>query len=81
MNTSTRPFRKSRLSPVQLAVGGAIVVIVALPLLTMATQFFDGLARLATWSPLELVAVFGALLAVKVVVLLSLGKLLRRNAE
>ena len=75
------PIRKNRLSPVQLTVSGAIVVIVALPLLTMATQFFEGLERLATWSPLQLVTVFGALLAVKVVVLLSLGRMLRRNAE
>lgn len=75
------PIRKNPLSLRQLTVSSAIVVIVALPLLTMATQFLEGLERLATWSPLQLVAVFGALLAAKVVVLLSLGRVLRRNAE
>ena len=75
------PIRKNPLSLRQLTVSSAIVVIVALPLLTMATQFLEGLERLATWAPMQLVAVFGVLLAAKVVVLLSLGRLLRRNTE
>ena len=64
-----------------LAVSVAIVVIVALPLLTMATQFLAQVERLATWSPLQLVALFGGLLALKMMVLVSLGRMLRRNAE
>ena len=64
-----------------LVVSAAIVLIVALPLLTMATQFLEQVERLATWSPLQLVALFGGLLVIKVIVLLSLGRMLRRTAE
>ena len=64
-----------------LVVSVAIILIVALPLLTMATQFLEQVERLATWSPLQLAALFGGLLVVKVIVLLSLGRMLRRSAE
>ena len=70
-----------RVSPLQLTIAAVVVVIVALPLLTIATQFFGQLQRLATWSPLQLVSVFAGLLAVKVIVLLCLARILRRNAE
>jgi hypothetical protein len=63
-----------RVSPLQLTIATVVVVIVALPLLTMATQFFGQLQRLATWSPLQLVSVFAGLLAVKVIVLLVPGE-------
>ena len=65
----------------KLLVSVAIVLVVALPLLTMATQFLEQVQRLATWSPLQLVALFGGLLTVKVIVVLSLGRMLRRSAE
>jgi protein-S-isoprenylcysteine O-methyltransferase Ste14 len=70
-----------RVSPPQLTIAAVIVVIVAVPLLTMATQFFGQLQRLATWSPLQLMSVFAGLLTLKVVVLLGLARMLRRNAE
>jgi len=70
-----------RVSPLQLTIAAVVVVIVALPLLTMATQFFGQLQRLATWSPRQLVAVFAGLLVVKVIVLLCLARILRRNSE
>ena len=64
----------------RLSVSAAIVLMVALPLVTVATQFLEQFERFATWSPLQLIALFGALLVAKLVVLLSLGKILRRNA-
>lgn len=74
-------LRKSRRSTLQLIAGMAIVGLVALPLVVMATQFLAQVERLATWSPLQLVSVFAGLFAVKVIVLLCLGRMLRRNAE
>ncbi|HTI44150.1 MAG TPA: hypothetical protein VL693_20125 [Vicinamibacterales bacterium] len=64
-----------------LVVSVAIVVLVALPLLTLATQFLEQVERLATWSPPQLLALFGGLLVVKLIVLLSLGRMVRRSAE
>jgi protein-S-isoprenylcysteine O-methyltransferase Ste14 len=64
-----------------LVVSVAIVVLVALPLLTLATQFLEQVERLATWSPPQLLAFFGGLLVVKLIVLLSLGRMVRRSAE
>ena len=64
-----------------LVVSVAIILLVALPLLTMATQFLEQVERLATWSPLQLVALFGGLLVLKLIALLSLGRIVRRNVE
>jgi protein-S-isoprenylcysteine O-methyltransferase Ste14 len=64
-----------------LVVSVAIVVLVALPLLTLATLFLEQVERLATWSPPQLLALFGGLLVVKLIVLLSLGRMVRRSAE
>jgi len=64
-----------------LVVSVAIGVLVALPLLTLATQFLEQVERLATWSPPQLLALFGGLLVVKLIVLLSLGRMVRRSAE
>ena len=64
-----------------LVVSVAIILLVALPLLTMATQFLEQVERLATWSPLQLVALFGGLLVLKLIALLSLGRIVRRSVE
>lgn len=74
-------LRKSPWSALQLVAAVAVIVLVALPLMAMATQYLAQLERLATWSPLQLVSVFAGLLALKVIVLLFLARMLRRNAE
>lgn len=78
MNTFGMRTRLARVSPVQLTIALVVVVIVALPLLTIATQFLEQLQRIATWSPLQLVSIFAGLLVVKVIVLLCLARLFRR---
>ena len=75
------PLRKSRWSVLQLVVAVGVIITLALPLVAMATQFLAQVERLATWSPLQLVSVFAGLLAAKVIVLLGLARMLRRNAE
>lgn len=73
--------RGRRLPLLRFTLRAAIILMVALPLLTVATQFLAQFQRFDTWSPPQLVVLFGGLLATKMAMLLSLQRMLRRHAE